>query len=96
MKRDKHIWEDYWRGDEDHSWWKQPAPEVMEFIASLSRDAYVNVMAQYRPCYRAGDFPPLDRRLTTREYEEAVEATLAAGLHRLDERPLWLLRDRRN
>jgi len=62
--------------------------EVMEFIASLSRDTYVNVMAQYRPCYRAGEFPPLDRHPTREEYREAVEQTLAAGLHRLDERPL--------
>lgn len=36
MKSDKRIWEDYWRGDEDHSWWKRPAPEVVEFIASQS------------------------------------------------------------
>ena len=36
MKKDKRIWEDYWRGDEDHSWWKRPAPEVVQFIASQS------------------------------------------------------------
>jgi SAM-dependent methyltransferase len=30
------VWEDYWQGDEDHSWWKRPAPEVAEFIASQS------------------------------------------------------------
>jgi tellurite methyltransferase len=36
MNRDKDIWEDYWQGDEDHSWWKHPAPEVEAFIASQS------------------------------------------------------------
>jgi SAM-dependent methyltransferase len=36
MKTDKRIWEDYWQGDEDHSWWRRPSPEVLEFIASQS------------------------------------------------------------
>jgi tellurite methyltransferase len=36
METDKRIWEDYWQGDEDRSWWKRPAPEVEEFIASQS------------------------------------------------------------
>lgn len=36
MKTDNRIWEDYWQGDEDHSSWRRPAPEVMEFIASQS------------------------------------------------------------
>ena len=62
-------------------------PEVMRFLASLSRDTYVNVMAQYRPCFRAAKYPELNRRLSAEEYYEAVEAALAAGLHRLDDRP---------
>ena len=65
--------------------------EVMRFLASLSRDTYVNVMAQYRPCFRANEHPPMDRRITMQEYREAVQLALDAGLHRLDERPLaWL------
>jgi SAM-dependent methyltransferase len=36
MKTQKRIWEDYWQGDDDHSWWKRPTPEVMKFIASQS------------------------------------------------------------
>jgi tellurite methyltransferase len=36
MKTDKRSWEDYWQGDEDHSWWQRPAPEVVAFIASQS------------------------------------------------------------
>ncbi len=62
--------------------------EIMDFLASLSRDTYVNVMAQYRPCYRAAQYPPLDRSPTSAEYREAVQAALAVGLHRLDERPV--------
>ncbi len=61
--------------------------EVMDFLASLSRDTYVNVMAQYRPCYRAHEYPEINRHLTAEEYREAVKAAIDAGLHRLDERP---------
>lgn len=44
MKTGKHIWEAYWQGDEDHSWWKHPAPEVLEFIASQSPGVRPNVL----------------------------------------------------
>jgi SAM-dependent methyltransferase len=44
MKTGKRIWEDYWQGDEDHSWWKRPAPEVVEFIASQSPAERPNVL----------------------------------------------------
>jgi len=58
--------------------------EVMRFLAEeISRDTYVNVMAQYRPCYRAGEYPPLRRRITVEEYQEAVDLAHAVGLHRL-------------
>ena len=60
--------------------------EVMRFLASLSRDTYVNVMAQYRPCYEASTVREIDRRPTRAELEAAVEAALDAGLHRLDQR----------
>jgi len=62
-------------------------PEVMRFLASLSEDTYVNVMPQYRPCYRAHEYSELSRRITRQEYQQAVQAALDAGLHRLDERP---------
>lgn len=61
--------------------------EIAHFLASLSRDTYFNVMAQYRPCYQAYDLPPLDRPITAAEYQEAVRLALDAGLHRLDCRP---------
>src|SRR5208283_600097 len=35
---------------------------VLTFLAEeISRSTYVNVMAQYRPCYRASELTPLDR-----------------------------------
>ena len=66
---------------------------IVRFLASLSRNTYLNVMAQYRPCYRAHDLPPLNRRVTAAEVQEAVQMALDAGLARLDRRrpriPLW-------
>ncbi len=43
-------------------------------------------MAQYRPAYRAADFPPLDRPLTPEEYQEAVLLAREVGRHRFDVR----------
>ena len=57
--------------------------EAMEFIAKeLSPDSYVNIMDQYRPCYKAFEHPEIDRRITTEEYEDAVRFAREAGLHR--------------
>ena len=60
--------------------------EVARFLASLSKHTYLNVMAQYRPCFHAHSLPPLDRRLSHDEYQEAVQMALDAGLLRLDNR----------
>ena len=58
---------------------------VMEFIArELSPDTYVNIMDQYRPCFKAVDHPPLNRRITTEEFREAVAIAREEGLRRLD------------
>jgi putative pyruvate formate lyase activating enzyme len=59
--------------------------EVMKFIASeLSENSYVNLMDQYHPAYRAKDFPALDRRITSQEYNEALNMAKKHGIHRLD------------
>jgi putative pyruvate formate lyase activating enzyme len=59
--------------------------EVVRFIAGeISKNTYVNIMDQYRPCYKAFDHPPLDRRITGKEFAEAVKLALEAGLTRLD------------
>ncbi len=57
---------------------------VMEFIAeSISRDAYVNIMAQYRPYHKAVGHPVLGRRITGKEYREALNIARRAGLTRV-------------
>jgi len=61
--------------------------EVARFLAEeVSRDTYVNIMDQYRPCYRAHEYPPLNRTITPQEYAVAVDAARRVGLHRFDRR----------
>jgi putative pyruvate formate lyase activating enzyme len=57
--------------------------ELMAFIAHhVSTDSYVNIMDQYRPLYRAGEFPEIDRPISGREYREAIGIARNEGLHR--------------
>jgi putative pyruvate formate lyase activating enzyme len=44
---------------------------------------YLNIMDQYRPCYRAHEYPLLARRPTAGELERARQSARAAGLRRL-------------
>ena len=67
--------------------------EVMRFLArEISRNTYVNVMDQYRPCYRAADQEGINRRITAQEYEEALNAARKAGVTRLDARVRFFFR----
>ena len=59
--------------------------ETLRWLAQeVSRDTYVNVMGQYRPCHRAHEFADLARPISRAEYSEAVKAAREAGLRRLD------------
>jgi putative pyruvate formate lyase activating enzyme len=56
---------------------------VVQFIAKeISTDTYINIMDQYHPAYQANDFPPLDRRLQSQEYDSALKEAHSAGLRR--------------
>ena len=56
--------------------------EVVRFLANeISPRCAVNIMGQYYPAYRAGQYPPLDRRVTSQEVREARNIAAAAGLH---------------
>jgi len=65
---------------------------VIDWVATnLPKDTYFNIMSQYRPMYKAYDYPELSRRITRREYSEAVTYAREAGLSNLDIQglPLW-------
>lgn len=58
--------------------------EFLKFVArDLSKDTYLNLMAQYRPEHKASEYPKISRRLTRREYREALEWAKKNGLKRL-------------
>lgn len=59
--------------------------KIVDFVSKeISRTTYINIMAQYRPCYKAHDIPSLARPISTAEFQEAVELAHQAGLTRLD------------
>ncbi len=67
--------------------------QIARFLAEeVSPDTYVNVMAQYRPTYKAHEYPEIDRRPSPQELQDAVDVALDAGLTRLDERKSHLVR----
>jgi putative pyruvate formate lyase activating enzyme len=61
---------------------------IFEWLArEVSKDTYVNVMAQYHPDYEvAAKYPEIGRPPESREIEAAYEAARRAGLWRFDER----------
>lgn len=64
---------------------------ILEWIArELGTDTYINLMDQYRPAGRvcADAYPEINRRVTSSEFDTAVEIALDLGLTRLDDRRL--------
>jgi putative pyruvate formate lyase activating enzyme len=59
--------------------------EVIQWIGeNLPKDTYLNIMSQYRPMYKAFEYPKISRRLTRKEYDEALRWAKEAGLTNLD------------
>lgn len=57
----------------------------LEFIArDISKNTYINIMDQYRPCWEATDYPELNRRITKKEFDEAIKLAFKYGLNRID------------
>ncbi len=54
---------------------------LLRFVAEeLSPDTWLNLMDQYRPCYRADQYPPLDRRPSSSELQRARNWATELGL----------------
>ncbi len=65
------------------------AREFVRWVAEkLSKDTYVNIMAQYRVEYRAFEYPKIARAITPAEFVEAIDWAEEAGLTNLDRRSL--------
>jgi putative pyruvate formate lyase activating enzyme len=60
---------------------------ILNFLArEISTNTYLNLMDQYRPAYKAHQYAKLNRRITSQEYQQAVDMAEQAGLKRLDRR----------
>jgi putative pyruvate formate lyase activating enzyme len=58
---------------------------VIEWIAgNLPKDTYLNLMAQYTPVFKASQYPAIARRITHKEYRQAIGWAREAGLTNLD------------
>jgi putative pyruvate formate lyase activating enzyme len=54
---------------------------ILQWIAeNLPRDTFITIMSQYRPCYKAHDYPDISRRITREEYKEVLLWARNAGL----------------
>ena len=58
--------------------------EVIETVARTAPGCALNVMAQYRPCFRAGDYPELCRRPSPGEIHALQELADTRGLRRAE------------
>ena len=57
--------------------------EIVSFLSrEISPNTYLNIMAQYHPCYQAFSQPQLARPVSQAEYAEAVKWAHQQGLHR--------------
>jgi putative pyruvate formate lyase activating enzyme len=59
--------------------------QVLGFLSrDLSPTISLNLMAQYRQCFKAWRYPPLDRGLAREEFQNAVAAARRSGLTLVD------------
>jgi putative pyruvate formate lyase activating enzyme len=64
----------------------EEAKTILRFLAiDISRDCYVNIMAQYHPCGDAQTIAELNRTIAPEVYDEAIQYARSLGLYRLDE-----------
>ncbi len=59
--------------------------EIMEFLAQeISPRTFVNIMGQYRPCWKANTVSEINRAVRVHEILEAKESAVKVGLSRFD------------
>ena len=54
--------------------------ECMQELTDISTDFFVSIMSQYSPQYKACDYPVINRKLTSAEYDEITDYALDLGL----------------
>lgn len=57
--------------------------EILKFIANeISKDTYINLMAQYHPAYQAYRYSQINRQINIDEYTKVINYARGLGLHR--------------
>jgi putative pyruvate formate lyase activating enzyme len=64
-------------------------------VENLSKETYVNIMAQYRVEYKAFEYEEIARAISAQEYVEAMDWAINAGMTNLDGRSLAQLEIKR-
>jgi len=58
---------------------------ILRFLAEkVSKNIYLNIMAQYHPVFQAAKYPELNRRITPQEYQRVLKMARDLDLIRLD------------
>lgn len=58
--------------------------EIFRFLSEeVSKNVFLNIMDQYRPCFKAMAHPKLSRRIIREEYETTIKLAKSFGLSRL-------------
>lgn len=62
---------------------KDDSIRLLHWISqNLPKDGfYISLLSQYTPLYQSSQFPKINRRLTTYEYDKVVETALSLGLN---------------
>ena len=59
--------------------------EIMNFLVKeISKNIYVNIMPQYRPCDNANNYEELSTPISSKEYIVAIEDAKEVGIKRFD------------
>ncbi|MEN3046379.1 MAG: radical SAM protein [Candidatus Hydrothermales bacterium] len=67
----------------------EESKKILKWIRDeISENTFINIMAQYRPEYKAKNYPEISRRPKLREFWEVVEYAREIGLKRLDKRSI--------
>lgn len=55
--------------------------KIMKFLnEKVSNDVFISLMSQYHPTYKAADYPVINRRINSKEYQKAIDAVVSNGL----------------
>ena len=54
---------------------------ALEKLSRLSLDLYISLLGQYIPCYKAKEFPEVNRKLTEEEFDNVFRYFLKLGFH---------------